>query len=59
MSYKQTQIHKIHQGSDLGEANTFPLIVFLVLGHKAYTQMSFCFGTPNLGVSKFLKLKLL
>jgi hypothetical protein len=51
--------HKIHHGPDLGEATTFPLIVFSMPGHIAYTQMSFCLGTPKLGVLKFLKLGLL
>jgi hypothetical protein len=27
MSHMQTQIHKIHHGSNLGEATTFPFIV--------------------------------
>jgi len=27
----QTQIHKIHQGPDLGEAIAFPFIIFLCL----------------------------
>jgi hypothetical protein len=40
----------------LGQATTFPLIIFFVLGHMANTQMSFCLGTPKLGISKFLKL---
>jgi hypothetical protein len=40
----------------MGEATTFPLIIFFVRGHGANSQMSFCLGTPNLGVSKFLKL---
>jgi hypothetical protein len=47
-SHGQTQIHKIHHGPDLGEAITFPLIVYSVLGHKTSTQMSFCFGTPEI-----------
>jgi hypothetical protein len=38
----QTRTHKIHHGLDLGEATTFPLIVFYVLGHGTSTQMSFC-----------------
>jgi hypothetical protein len=58
-SHEQTQIHKIHHGPDLGEATTFPLIVFFVFGHGANTQMSFCFRTPKLGASKFPKLGLL
>jgi hypothetical protein len=42
-----------------GEATTFPLIVFFVFGHGAYTQMSLCFATPKLGILKFSKLGLL
>jgi hypothetical protein len=57
-SHEQTWTHKIHHASDFREATTFPLIVFFVLGHRAYTQMSFCPGTPNLGAPKFLKLGL-
>ncbi len=47
MNNRQTQIHKTYHGSDLGEANTFPLIVFSLLGHEASTQMSFCLGIPK------------
>jgi len=57
-SHGQTQTHKIHHGPNLGEATTFPLIVYYVLGHGTSTQMSFCFETPKLGVLKFLKLGL-
>jgi hypothetical protein len=46
-SHKQTQTYKIHHGPDLGEATTFPLIVFFVPGHRASTQMSFCPRTPK------------
>jgi hypothetical protein len=49
-NHGQTQIHKIHHGLNLGEATTFPLIVFYVPGHEAYTQMSFCLKTPKLGL---------
>jgi hypothetical protein len=35
----------------LGEATTFPLIVFFVISHRSYIQMSFC--PENLGLSKF------
>jgi hypothetical protein len=38
MNHGQTWTHKIHYGSDLGEATTFPLIVFSVLRHGANTQ---------------------
>ncbi len=48
--------NKIHHGSDLGEATTFPLIVFFVINHQSYIQMSFCLGTPKLGIPKFPKL---
>ncbi len=54
MKHGQTQIHKIHKihhGLNLGEATTFPLIVYFVLGHRTSTQMSFCFGIPKCGVS--------
>ncbi len=44
-SHEQTRTHKIHNGPDLGEATTFPLIVFFVPGHRACNQMSFCPGT--------------
>ncbi len=53
--HEQTRTHKTHKthhGPDLGEATIFPLIVFFVFGHKAYTQMSFCPRTPKLGVPK-------
>jgi hypothetical protein len=47
-SHKQTHTHKTHHGLDLGEATTFPLIVFFVPNHEASTQMSFCFEIPKL-----------
>ncbi len=37
----------------------FSLIVFCMINHKSYTQMSFCFKTLKLGISKFPKLGLL
>ncbi len=48
MNHEKTQIHKIHHNSNLGEATTFPLIVFFMPSHEACTQMSFCLGTPKL-----------
>jgi hypothetical protein len=36
-SHGQTWTHKTHHGSDLGEATTFPLIIFFVPSHKANT----------------------
>ncbi len=55
MTHGHTQTH---HGPNLGEATTFPLIVFSMISHKGNIQMSFCFETPKLGVSKFLKLGL-
>jgi hypothetical protein len=55
-SHKQTQIHKTHHIPNLGETTTFPLIVFSMHGHGAYTRMSFCPQIPKLGVPKFSKL---
>jgi hypothetical protein len=50
MNHEQTRTHKTHHGSDLGEATTFPLIIYYVHGHGTNTQMSFCeipkIGTP-------------
>jgi len=51
----QTQIHKIHHNSDLGEATTFPFIVFYVPGHRAINQMTFCLGLPS-GSSEIPKI---
>ncbi len=59
-SHAQTQTHKTHHGPNLGEATTFPLILFSLPSHGGCTQMSFCPATPKLvRVSKFPKLGLL
>ncbi len=55
-NHRQTQIHKTHHNLDLGEATTFPIIVFFMLGNGANIQMSFCRKTPKLGALKFPKL---
>jgi hypothetical protein len=47
MSHRQIRIHKTHHGPDLGEATTFPLIVYSMLFHEAHIQMAFCPGTPK------------
>jgi len=47
MSHGQTPTHKTHHGLDLGEATTFPLIVYFVPLHKAHIQITFCLGTPK------------
>ncbi len=46
-SHGQTQTHKIHHNPDLGEATTFPLIVYCVAFHEAHIQMAFVLGLPN------------
>jgi hypothetical protein len=43
----QTQIHKTHHGSNLGEATTFPFIVYFVPGHGIGIQMTFYLETPK------------
>jgi hypothetical protein len=43
----QTRTHKTHHGPDLGEATTFPLIVYFVPSHETSTQMSFCPRIPK------------
>ncbi len=42
-----TQTHKTHHGSDLGEATTFPLIVYSATLHEGHIQMAFCPKTPK------------
>jgi hypothetical protein len=36
-NHGQTQIHKTHHGPYLGEATTFPLIVYFMLSHETST----------------------
>jgi hypothetical protein len=38
---RATRTHKTHHGPDLGEATTFPLIVYFVTLHGAHIQMAF------------------
>jgi hypothetical protein len=40
--------HKTHHGPDLGEATTFPHIVFSTMLRQGYIQMAFFPGTPKL-----------
>ncbi len=56
-SHEHTRTHKIHHSMDLGEATTFPLIIFFVISHEGYIQMSFFPELPSL-VPKFSKLGL-
>jgi hypothetical protein len=46
-NHGQTQIHKTHNSSNLGEATTFPLIIYSMPSHGTNTHMSFCHGTPK------------
>jgi len=46
-SHGQTRTHKTHHGLNLGEATTFPLIVYFVPLHEAHIQMAFCPRTPK------------
>jgi hypothetical protein len=46
-SHEQTRTHKTHHNPNLGEATTFPLIVFSMPSHEASTQISFCAGSPK------------
>jgi hypothetical protein len=57
-NHGHTRTHKTHHDLDLGEAMTIPLIVFSVMSHRSYIQMSFCLGVPKLKVTKFPKLSL-
>ncbi len=49
-SHGHTWTSKIHHIPNLGEVTTFPLIIFSMISHKGYIQMSFCLGTLELGV---------
>jgi hypothetical protein len=40
-NHEQPRTYKIHHGPDLGEATTFPLIVFSVALHGNHIQMAF------------------
>jgi len=47
MSHEQVQIHNTHHGSNLGEATTFPLIIYFVVGHMTNTKCHFVPGLPS------------
>jgi hypothetical protein len=40
-NHEHTKTHKTHHNLNLDETPTFPLIIFSVIGHGGYTQMSF------------------
>jgi hypothetical protein len=46
-SHGQIRIHKTHHGSNLGEATTFPFILYSMPLHEAHIQMAFCPETPK------------
>jgi hypothetical protein len=46
--HEQIQIHNTHHNPNLGEATTFPLIVYFVPLHKAHIQMTF-WEIPKVG----------
>ncbi len=58
MNHEHTQTHKTHHNLDLEETTTFPFILFFVISHEGYIQMSFCPETPKLGIRKFPNLGL-
>jgi hypothetical protein len=47
-SHEQLRTHKTHHALDLGEATTFPLIVFSTTLHGGHIQMAFCLGSPEI-----------
>jgi hypothetical protein len=53
-SHGQTRIHKTHHGPDLGEATTFPLILYFVLIHGGHILSR----DSQVGVLKFSNLRL-
>ncbi len=46
-NHGQTRTHKTHHNSELGEATTFPLIVYFVLLHEATSKWLFILGLPS------------
>jgi hypothetical protein len=44
MNHGQPRIHKIHHGKDLGEANTFPIIVYFAPLHETTSKWHFVLG---------------
>jgi hypothetical protein len=59
MNHGHTQTYKTHHNPNLGEATTFPLIIFYVISHGGYIYPNVIFPrVPKLGVPKFPKLGL-
>ncbi len=53
-----TWTHKTHHGPDLGEATTFPFIVYSAALHGAHIQMAFLSRDSRVGVPKSRQLGL-
>jgi hypothetical protein len=47
MNHGQTRTHKTHHGPDLGEAITFPLIIYYVSSHMTRPKCHFVPRFPN------------
>jgi hypothetical protein len=56
-NHEHTWIHKIHHCLDLGEAITFPFIIFFVTSHGLHPNVIFP-RTPKSRVPKFSRLRL-
>jgi hypothetical protein len=48
MNHKHTQSYKTHHSPNLKEATTFRLIIFSLISHGGYIQISFCLRTPKI-----------
>ncbi len=57
-SHGQTQTHKTHHSPNLGEATTFPLIIYYMALQEAHIQMAFLSRDSQMGNLKFPKLGL-
>jgi hypothetical protein len=44
---RATRTHLTHHNLDLGEATTFPHILFFAFAHGTYIRMAFCLETPK------------
>jgi hypothetical protein len=45
--HEHTRTHKTHHGPDLYKSTTLPLIIFFMIHHGGYIQMSFCPRFPS------------
>jgi hypothetical protein len=57
-SHGQTRTHKTHHNPDLGEATTFPFIIYYAPLHEAHIQMAFLSQDSQMGVLKLPRLEL-